>query len=293
MRFSKTLFLCIFLATITCCAFVLYERNRYNIVSSKELSSIREKLRILTPQEKKDLSVFIDEAILFNQYPYTLVGYKPMSVFNFLLDSEDLDVNLRKVYKKPWHQTMKHGYQVWKKYGSLFTQKKVILTDYYWDKVEGIKEISLIRLDLCSSKIEEHLADFCEVLGRSCESSEVLEILTHPERAEFHQILSRDRLLGILLGFGRNNAYLYEEYLPQRSLMLEDPQSASKDPLASFTNEWPFWPRKWRLPGFACNPTTKETKQLKKHYQEARRIICWTYFGRDDLEVTLALLTQP
>ena len=289
MGFRKKMFLCIFLAIISCSAFLLYERNRYNIISEEALISVREKLKILTPQEKEDLTVFIDEAILFNQYPYVLVGYKPMSIFIFSLDLEQLDEGC----DIPFCEAIKRGYLVWKKYESIFSQKKTILTDYYLSESEGEKEMALISLKLCSSKIEEHLADFCEVLGRSCKSSEILEILTHPEHNDFHAIVDRDRLLGILLGFGRNNAYLYEQYLPQRRLIWADQQSSAKDPLDFFTNEWPYWPRKWRLPGFVCDSTTEETKQLKKHYQKARRIIRWTYFNRDSLEVTLALLTQP
>jgi hypothetical protein len=288
MRFKKTLFLCGFLF-ISCSFLLLYERNRYNIVSDKELVVIREQLKTLDPQEKKDLAVFIDRAILFDQYPYVLIGYKPMSICNFSLDLEKLDA----ACNIPFCEAKKRGYLVWKKYAALFPPKKTTLTDYYSDEIEGIREMSLICLNLCSSKIEEHLTDFCEVLGRACKSTEILEIITNPGHNDFRAIVERDRLLGILLGSGRNNAYLYEQHLPQRRLMLDDPLSSSKDPLTSFTNEWPTWPRKWRLPGFACDPATEETKQLKKHYQEARKIIRWTYFNRDNLEVTLALLVQP
>ena len=283
MGFRKKMFLCIFLAIISCSAFLFYERNQYNIISEEALISVREKLKILTPQEKEDLTVFIDEAILFNQYPYVLVGYKPMSICNVTLNLEYLDEGCN----IPYCEAKKRGYLVWKKYESIFPQKKIILTDYYLSESEGEKEMALISLKLCSSKIEEHLADFCEVLGRSCKSSEILEILTHPEHNDFHAIMDRDRLLGILLGFGRNNAYLYEQIRSSYK------QPSIKDPLGPLTNEWPYWPRKWRLPGFVCDSTTEETKQLKKHYQKARRIIRWTYFNRDSLEVTLALLTQP
>ncbi len=282
MRFRKILLLCISLV-ISCLAFLAYERSCYNIVPKEELVSIREKLKILTPQEKEDLTVFIDKAILFCQYPYVLVGYKPMSICNVTLNLEYLDVGCN----IPFCEAIKRGYLVWKKYESLFPQKKTILTDYYLSEIEEQKEMALISLKLCSSKIEEHLADFCEVLGRTCKSSEILDILTHPEHNDFHAIMDRDRLLGILLGFGRNNAYLYEQIRSS----YEKP--STKDPLGPLTNEWPYWPRKWRLPGFACDSTTEETKQLKKHYQKARRIIRWTYFNRDNLEVTLALLTQP
>lgn len=293
MGVKKILFLCV-MFFICSSAFIAYEKNHYNIVSDEQLVVVRDKLKTLSPQDRKDLAVFIDEAILFDEYPYTLVGYKPMSIFVFSEDSEDLDEDLRKLYENPWHQTMHRGYLVWKKYQSFFPPQKNILIEYHRSTNKGKKEIALISRNLCESKIEEHLSDFCKVLGRPCKSKEILEILTNPANIDFHAIVEHNRLLGILLGFGRNNACLYERReLAEHLLGLSDQQSLERDPLSSLTNEWPFWPRKWRLPGFACDPTTEETKQLKKQYQKARRIIRWTYFNRDNLEVTLALLTQP
>jgi len=71
MRFRKALLTCGLLFT-SGLAFLVYERNRYNIVSHEELLTIREKLKVLSPQEKQDLTFFIDQVISFDQYPYTL-----------------------------------------------------------------------------------------------------------------------------------------------------------------------------------------------------------------------------
>jgi hypothetical protein len=62
-------------------------------------------------------------------------------------------------------------------------------------------------------------------------------------------------------------------------------------PLQMFSNEWP-WPGRLLSPDFGCDPSTGETQHLKKHYKKAQKIVRWTYFFRNKLEVTLALLVQ-
>ena len=94
----------------------------------------------------------------------------------------------------------------------------------------------------------------------------------------FYKIGQNVHLLGALLGYGINNAYLFE--------------NKNREQLKDFSNEWPVWPRKWRLPCFVCDHTTVETKHLKESYKKARKYIRWTYFNRNNLEVTLALLEK-
>ncbi len=290
MRFRKTLLICglLFISGLT---FVAHERNRYNVISHEELLTIREKLKVLSPQEKQDLTFFIDQVISFDQYPYTLVGYKPMSVSNIIVeDTEDLLPFCQEAFKRPRHQKMMRGYLVWEKYQSFFPRKKHILIDYSF-MGKGRKEIALICPKLCMATIQEHLGDFQEILGRSCTREGVFEILTQPEHHDFYTLIDHTRLMGILLGFGRNNACLYEQYQGGISRCFTEPQRSGESPLHMFNHEWP-WPGALLSPDFACDPTTEETRQLKKHYKKARRVVRWTYFLRNNLEVTLALLVQ-
>lgn len=281
LRYKKTLFFCGFLL-ISWSIFLTYERSHYNLVSNKELKVVRKKLAALSSQEKQDLAYFFTYANLFSQYPYTLIGYKPMSICNFLQQSDDLPPILRADYERPVHRAfadaLNRGYQAWEKNQSLFPLKKYLIIRHHASNSKGMIEIALIHSDLCLTKIEEHLGDFCGILGKQYKSGDVFDILTHPDHENFYKVSQHNRLLGILLGFGRNNAYLFEHN--------------RHDILQSFTNEWPYWPRKWRLPGFASDPSTEETKQLKEAYNKARKFIRWTYFNRNNLEVTLALLSR-
>jgi hypothetical protein len=135
------------------------------------------------------------------------------------------------------------------------------------------------------------LDDFREILGKPCTSEEVFWILTHPDHSDFYTIIDHNRLFGILLGFGRNNACLYEQSREASRSNFTAHQRLEHDPLEGFNDEWP-WPGRLLSPCFVCDPTTEETKHLKKHYKEASTIVLWTYFLRNKLEVTLALLMQ-
>lgn len=290
MKFRVMLFIC-GLLLICGSACIVRERSRYNLVSREELLIIREKLKALSPQERQDLAFFITQITSFDQYPYTLVGYKPMSICSVIAEnSKDLRASSQEAFKGPRHQILMRGYLVWEKYQSLFPRKRYILIDYSF-LGKGRRELALICLKLCMTTIQEHLSDFQEALGKPCTIEEVFQILHRPEHDNFYTIIDNTHLIGILLGFGRNNAYLYEQYRGGASRSITWHQRSTQDPLQMFSNEWP-WPGALLSPNFACDPTTEETQKLKMRYKKARKIIRWTYFLRNNLEVTLALLTQ-
>lgn len=260
-------------------------------MSHRELLAIRERLRVLTVQERRDLEFFISQAISLDQYAYTLVGYKPVSICNVIVeDTEDLLPFFRESFQTTKYQTLRRGYLVWQKYQSLFPMKQRVLVDYAF-LGRGRREIALICHSLCTRVIQEHLGDFQDVLGKLYTSEEVFEILTHPKHEDFHKIIDHTRLIGILLGFGKGNAALYEQHRGGVSRSAIWYEHSAQDPLQMFSDEWP-WPWAQLSPDFACDPTTEETKQLRKHYQKASKVVYWTYFLRNSLEVTLALLVQ-
>ncbi|MDE3056182.1 MAG: hypothetical protein KGI80_05805 [Verrucomicrobiota bacterium] len=169
-------------AFILSLAFVIYERSRYNVVSNKELLTVREKLKALSPEEKKDLTYFANDLIVLNQFSYALVGHKPMSISCVIVeDTEDLLPGHREAFKAPCYQTLKRGYLIWEKYQSLFPLKKQILISYPFLGT-GRREIAVICPDLCMATIEENVGDFREILkNQDISSKEIFGIVTHPE----------------------------------------------------------------------------------------------------------------
>lgn len=284
----KIAFFCCALPLMGMLGLLTHQRTQYNIVSHQELVAVREKLKLLTPQEQRELAFFINQLIVFDHYPYTLIGYKPMSISNIIVeDTDDLSPFYRKAFTTERHQILKQGYLVWKKHQYLFCSGENILIEYSF-LGQGRKELAVINPKLCIAKIEEHLDDFQESLKTSCTTAELFSILTHPEHADFYKIIDHTRLMGILLGFGRNNAYLYEQYKGGSSRSVTTNQQSKENQLQMFSNEWP-WPRTPLSPDFVCDPTTEETQELKNHYEKASKLVRWSYFMRNKVEVTLAL----
>lgn len=284
------LFICTLLI-INGVIFIGVKRNQYNMVSHKEIITIREKLKQLDQQDREDLARFLHQMVALDQFSYTLVGYKPMSISHVIVeDTDDLSPCWKEAFKTPNYQTLRRGYLVWKKYQSLFLLKQHLLIDYSF-LGKGRREIALISPKLCMSKIQENLEGFQEILGKSYTTEEVFGILTHPEHNDFYAIVDHTRLIGILLGFGRHNACLFEQYRGGASRSDISWNRPTQDNFQMFSCEWPL-PWVQLLPEFVCDPSSKETQELKKHYKKARQHIRWTYFFRNKFEVTLALLEQ-
>ena len=97
-------------------------------------------------------------------------------------------------------------------------------------------------------------------------------------------IMNHDLLQGILFGFGRNNAYLFEQNM-RNKLVYFSVHPYFLDRLIS--SEIAF-----AAPGFVCDPTTEETKQLQEKYDYGCKLLYWTYFKRDFLKTTLAFFND-
>lgn len=283
MNAGRRIFRAVLAGLLVCFVYFGDQRNQYNLVSHDELIEIRKQLSQIDPEEVKDLAYFFDYAVVLCQYPYTLVGYKPMSICNYLQDAEDLLPSLQADYRRKKHRAfadrIERGFQIWQRHKHLFASRNFQLVASHSPISKGMKQITLLHKELCRQVVTSHSSLFLSQLPRSADSADILESLSDPSHPQFHELQENDLLLGVLLGFGVNNATLFK--------------AKERTKLKVFSNEWLVWPRKWRLPGFLCDPSTQETQELRSRYSEARKYIRWTYFNRNDLEVTLALLVRP
>lgn len=146
-QLKKNLFLVFFIAALLM-LFFYQERKHYDLISDKDLNIIHDKLKVLSLQEKKDLAYFFNHALIFCEFPYTLVASKPMSICNYLQASEDLPQILREDYERPIHREfadkLERGYQVFDKYNSLFPLKNYIILRYHASNSKGMNEFFLL-----------------------------------------------------------------------------------------------------------------------------------------------------
>lgn len=247
------------------------------ICSQKNTTSATKKIiDHLTNSDRKILQTTFNNLIFFSSFGFTLFGDKPVS-FEF-------------------SSSLENFWAIWEKNKHLFSVKKYILTKFYHDNYCGV----LIGNKCAIEKtFENNKESFRKVFDYPITSQTIIEALESGSGKEFEILFSHDALLGILLGYGKENAWNF-----QKRKLLKTEKNISKnqlhflnEKLQAFQKPILFWERYIRnstclLPQFAADLTSEETKDLKKKYQLQRTLIEERYRQGDSLSVTLQQLCQ-
>lgn len=182
------------------------EANFFSAISPKDggiISQNQAKI-ILSAQETAILGKFLDFMVRFSEGGYVLYGVKPMCVHGFnALDSfgGDSEAHRHSVY-------LKEGALLWKKiFGDLNKSSNILVHIYNRVKEDGdYTDILFINKHLFCQTVKDNITLFQYVLGPSITPNALLEKLIEPG-GNFHDVLKNDRvLIGILLGYGVQNA---------------------------------------------------------------------------------------
>ncbi len=251
---------------------------------------------LIPKRDRERLEYFFRRLIFWDGSGYVLMGSKPCSIALFqrptafsshFLDSFTFS-NIRF-----WL-----GWKTWEKYEHLFPHPCFSLLRE--DRANGQSLLIFINKAEFLQTVASHREDFESILKNPIEWNQLESKALFDE-----QLQNNDFLIGIILGYGRNNAWLYS----QRNLFSEKTK-----PLVSFTdlqeNErvsnyiaskgfWGFASgalfediSKMPLPGFVVDANDPETKQLKVKYSKSREEIIQYYEGENFLDATLELFTK-
>lgn len=223
------------------------------------------------------LEVFFRELIMKDGLGYTLVGKKPMS-FGVCRNKFPLD-------------KMTVGWDTWQKYAHLCQNPRFGFwaEQAAWSK--GIKALVLVDKQEAAQVIEQNRSDFQEVLQIPDVHLDLL-LRAAQEQPLIQQVLhNHDALLGILLGYGRDNAWWYHA----RDKTQNNPSvwEQTLQPTGFIEYLRRHWSRAQMddmfLPGFVGMAASAESMALKKHYLAARQDLIRYYEGKNFLEATLNL----
>lgn len=161
----------------------------------------------------------------------------------------------------------------------------------------GESSVFLVNIAATACVLEKHYQKFRAAVVEDFDPLDIVFEIQDNHSLLWNTILGREDLLGILLGYGEENAWLFvkikkwEEQSSDlrgsqktsflRSLSMQTPGSNA---LSSFD---PLWP----LPCFGCYATTESSDLIKK-YEHERRAIKKIYRGKDFVQVTLDRLTS-
>ncbi|MES2344415.1 MAG: hypothetical protein V4494_00550 [Chlamydiota bacterium] len=280
-------------------------------VSSNKL--VAEFLKQISSEEKELLEYFF-YYLIHDSGGYVLLGSKPMSICSYLdhvvNDTHPIYFMMEAVRLR--NIKIKRGFEIWQKYASLFPIKNYLFLSEPNFLTKDIQFIFFINRKNFISKLHEHRREIMKVLGREVTVEGIVEAAL-AGKALWSDILNgREALLGILLGYGRNNAWNYQKiteidpikhkpFIKIRSKpslgfsSVEEEFEAINDKLDFFSlqdslSEWNDL--LLRLPGFRADLDDPETQELKKAYTKDYHRILRYYKGKDFLEATLEQLIR-
>lgn len=240
---------------------------------------ILKKLENLTNEEKNDLTSFFKICFCSYEFGYTIFGEKPMS-----LDAIDLIRGNLEDYGEykddEWvvcEYKKKEGWDVWRKHFENLQMNGFSLIFYPVPNHPEIVHFAIINHNNFVFVLKENLDEFQSVLGRKITPQEILNEYKKGEGEIFNAIKNHDGLLGILLGFGKENSFKF---------MNNEKLSPSIDPMSLKG----VGMESIRLPCFMVAEGSSETKKIMKSFSNQKKHINEVYQKENFLELVLLKL---
>jgi hypothetical protein len=270
---------------------------------SNQKKQFLDKIRQIPASDRWVIESFLKILMLQENGAYVLFGDKPVVYTAFY------DFSTQEVYsafcRKSWlvNKQIRQGWEAWEKYAHLFPSNRFLLKGTPSDDHQRV-EIVLIDKEKFKNKFEEYLHEFQSILGKDVTASSLLSRYKNEKLMFFDLLKKHHALLGILLGYGSENSWLfhlkdrvYEDIYRndfQPSLRVNSAKEYAEYQKL-FTSSFPEKnhqkPYKFLyLPMFLVNPKSKETKELREKYLRQREHIHRVYCHGNFLEITLECL---
>jgi len=221
----------------------------------------------LNTKEKKNLYSMFKDSYFRSEILYTLFGNKPLSITEFLPTKE---------YKEGW--------KAWKNIATNLRSTNYTLRKVDYKNPRNQYVVSYILVGNNQALKQCYNANIEEFKKRNLSFTEIWRSLTEGN-PPIRILLDDDFILGILLGYGKENA----------SLFVKDQSKKQNNPrLQPFSSTHPifYYFSPIMPPQFACDPYSNETLELKKQYLETKKNILQLYRHDDLFELMLITLRE-
>ena len=235
---------------------------------------------VIEEEDRKVLKPFFKRLLTKETLGYVLLGEKPAVLIGYVAGlswKHPLGaLGGLTPYLSKWNQREKKAWETWRKYASAISSRFLIIEELTTDGPD-VNRIYIINRKLFCKVVDENSDDFEKVLGRKISGEELLEQAKH--QPLFSVLLKKHQaLLGMLLGFGRNNSWRYsrEEGIKELGVF-----PRKEDEIASI-----------ELPVFRADLEDPETKQLRQRYINCRQKIQTTFLDHEPFDEVLKILFE-
>lgn len=232
---------------------------------------------MVAEKDRKALEPFFKLLLSEETLGYVLLKEKPVAFLSYIphlsWKHPFRSLLCLRTYLGVKNQIFKKGWNVWTKYAEGVSDDFLIVQEGSFHNPLSVW-IFVIHKDLFCQAVNENKLDFKRILGREMTGAELFE--EAKRQPLFSKVLKRNEgLLGILLGFGKNNSWLFSDgkmdqlgYFPRK----EDDSSPVD------------------LPAFRANWSDPETLLLRDKYIRSRKKIEEIFFANEPLDQAFRFL---
>lgn len=253
----------------------------------------------LSNKEKSDLHFFFRYFMLVDGAIYSLLGNKPMSLCGYVKPSGSFRLQDIFISYFPSELKIYRGWQTFLKYQHLVDHSRFLIWAEKSPWFKGGEIILFMNKKETEGIIKRYSGDFCAALNKEQVDMEAL-ILESCSKPFFLEVLQKhEGLIGTLLGYGRENAWLFLRRDLGETISLQSPWDLKKE--RAILNERYGWLSFFKrgekeiadevfTPGFVADLHSEETRELKENYLATQEYIIKTLRGKDFLEIVLGLI---
>lgn len=249
----------------------------------------------IAEEDRVVLEAFFRDLLFSEGFAFTLFGDKPISVNEYDTDNSEL------------FSKSAAGYQTWSKYAQLLPESNYLFL-FYENQMKGFFEITLINKRAVRKVFAQNKDKFLNVFGPKISSEELISLIVEKGSLWNTAIKDREDVIGILLGYGRINAELFQKRSElglrkgginkSRTKPSSGYRSTDEELKAISRKLRPFDQRKrsslsfMSLPGFVADLSSNETVLLKQKYTDQRKQITQKFSKGNILEIVLEQLSS-
>ena len=263
----------------------------------------------ITEEERSWLREFFHDLLFEQPGVYVLYGTKPMSWSSI----EKAPTDEEKAQMKAWYYAlsdqektkyiMREGdgydfytnFHKWEQIKHRFSIKQYLFGTFpaRFDP-DGPDSLFFVNIEMAIRTFLEYYEDFRRILEFDFDPLQVVFEIENRESKFWNMVIHNDVLLGILLGFGRDNAWFFEwgmrrEQEPNKvgDFLKSLPVHCSNTQRILYPNSQEFM-----LPTFMTYGLHPTDQQLIEQYKKEREQIKALYKGRDEVDLALEWITR-